>query len=396
MPRLSPIPNDSPAALVLGLDSHGLAIARALADGGVTVYAVEQNRGLPGAVSNRIRRIFVVDDFMSDQLVASLLQVRTELGAHPRVALLAVNDRQVSVIARHASQLQPYYCIAWLEQAQTILKLQRKDELESVCRQHGMAYPRSVVFASTALPAEAAALRYPVIVKPVRPLSSFKTLLAVNAGELQQHLQRYARDLPILGQEYIAGADQSIYFGALMLDRGRVLHGMAGRKISSFPPARGQTTIAETVDAPAVMRLTEQFFAGLGLSGPVSLELKRDPEGHYWVIEPTVGRTDFWAELCIGAGFNQPLMEFQLAIGVPVTPAASPRRCVWYDTERDPLAWLRLCWRERTLHPRRSYQCFPYHGHGDWRPVARAFKRLGLARLAQWLRPRAEAGTSPR
>ena len=191
--------------------------------------------------------------------------------------------------------------------------------------------------------------------------------------------------MPILAQEYIPGGDSSIYFGALILDRGRVVHGMAGQKIKSYPPARGQTTIAQTVDAPEVLRMTEQFFSGAGLSGPVSLELKRDPEGRYWVIEPTVGRTDFWVELCIGAGFNQPLMEWQLAAGLPVTPAGPAVHCVWYDTERDPTAWARLCWQEKTGRPRGARQLFPYLGHADWLTVARALRNVGRSRLRHWL-----------
>lgn len=192
--------------------------------------------------------------------------------------------------------------------------------------------------------------------------------------------------MPILAQEYVPGGDDCLYFGALMLDRGRVLHGMAGRKIASHPPAQGQTTIAVTVDAPDVLALTDQFFAGMQLSGPVSLELKRDALGRYWVIEPTVGRTDFWAQLCIGAGFNQPLMEWQLACGLPVTPVGPMRHCVWYDAERDPLAYLGLCWQERTLRPRGARQLFPYHGHGDWLPVLRALRRMGSRLSARAVR----------
>jgi hypothetical protein len=170
---------------------------------------------------------------------------------------------------------------------------------------------------------------------------------------------------------------------------------MAGRKVASFPPARGQTTIAQTCtgpDATEVLRQTERFFAGTGLSGPVSLELKRGPDGRWWVIEPTVGRTDFWAELCIGAGFSQPLLEFQLACGLPVSQPGALRPCVWYDTERDPLAWVRLAWRERTLRPLAQGQRFPYARHRDPRPLLRAMgrqARLRAARLARRPTPNA-------
>lgn len=372
----------SPAALVLGLDSHGLAEARAMADAGVCVYALKVNLGLPGAVSNRIKRIFLVQSFSDEHLLPALQSAAVELKNHASVALIAISDRQVAAVARLLNVLPPLYRVSWADRAEALLPLTCKDQLEAVSLRQGLNYPKSTLYTSATLPLPEHGLRYPVILKPVQPLSSFKTLLAQDMNELHQHLSAHRDALPILAQEYVAGGDECIYFGALMLDRGRVLHGMAGRKIASHPPARGQTTIGETVDAPEVLALTEQFFAGTQLSGPVSLELKRDADGRYWVIEPTVGRTDFWAELCIGAGFNQPLMHWQLACGLPVTPPAGPMQpCVWYDTERDPLAWLRLCWQERRLRPRGARQLFPYYGHGDWRPVLRAFMRLAQARM---------------
>ena len=374
-----------PVALVLGLDSHGLAVARALADAGVWVYALEPNPAAPGAATNRVRGCFNLPDFSEPNLLPALRRVRKLLHMHAQVVLITINDRQVTAVSHHLDELLSLYRIAWADQAATILKLQRKDELESFSIAQGLRYPKSALFVGTEHPGTDHGLRYPVILKPVQPLSSFKTLIAQNDTQLEQHLQQHRGALPILAQEYVPGGDSSIYFGALMLDRGKVLHGMAGRKIASHPPARGQTTIAETVDAPDVNRLTEQFFRGTGLSGPVSLELKRDPQGQYWVIEPTVGRTDFWAELCIGAGFNQPLMEFQLAAGVPPAPASPPRHCVWYDTERAPMAWLQLCWAERTWNPRNGTQRFPYHGHADWRPLVRACTRVFVGRLRSGL-----------
>jgi predicted ATP-grasp superfamily ATP-dependent carboligase len=385
---------------VLGLDSHGLAVARALADGGVTTYAVRKHPPLPGAATNRVRATFAVprDEFMrfDDTIVPRLLAVRQQLAAHERVALIAINDRQVATIGRHLDALRPAFDIAWADSAATVLRLQQKSELEAFSRAQGLEYPQSALCEQPEPTAQALALRYPVILKPVRPLSSFKTLLVRDAAELGAALRQQAHDLPILAQEYIAGGDSSLYFGALMLDRGRVVHGMAGRKVASFPPARGQTTIAQTCSGPEateVLRQTERFFAGTGLSGPVSLELKRGPDGRWWVIEPTVGRTDFWAELCIGAGFSQPLLEFQLACGLPMQPPGPLQPCVWYDTERDPLAWVRLAWREGTLRPLAAGQRFPYAGHRDLRPLTRAVAAQVSRRTTQ--RPRKQP-PSPR
>jgi predicted ATP-grasp superfamily ATP-dependent carboligase len=380
-----------PAALVLGLDSHGLAVARALSRAGVAVYAVEKDRQNPGIRTRYVKRVFPVADYTAEHLMPALALARRALAAHGKVALLAINDRQVEVIAQHLPALRVDYCIAWADQAESIVKLQRKDQLESVAVKQGLNYPKSVVFVQPDWPADAPTLRYPVILKPVRPLSSFKALLIDEPVDLIPALQRQAHDLPILAQEYILGGDAAIYFGALLLDRGRVVHGMAGRKIASYPPARGQTTIAETVDAPDVMRLTRQFFDGFALSGPVSLELKLDTEGRFWVIEPTIGRTDFWVELCINAGFNQPLMEFELAVGLPLTDPGPLRGSVWYDTERDIAAYAGLCWREAHLRPRGKSQAFPYLRHRDWHPFVGAVVRL----IRRWARPHAPEARNP-
>lgn len=342
---------------------------------------LERDRRLPGVRSNRVAGIFWVEDYTAPNLVPALLEVRQALAAHRQVVLMPINDRQVGVIAQALPTVAAQHLVSWEHCAQTVVRLQRKDELEAVCVQKSMRYPRSIVFQNPQQARLATEMRFPLIIKPVRPLSSFKTLMAQDLAELEGHLLARASDLPILCQEYVAGDDRQIYFGALMLDHGRVLHRMAGRKIVSHPPARGQTTIAETVDAPEVLQLTELFFAGLELTGPVSLELKRDPEGEYWVIEPTLGRTDFWAELCISAGFNQPLMEYQLAAGLAVTPATGLRECVWYDTEREPAAYLSLCRYEGSLRPLGKDPVFPYLGHADHKTFLQAVARMAQRKV---------------
>jgi hypothetical protein len=175
---------------------------------------------------------------------------------------------------------------------------------------------------------------------------------------------------------------------------------IVGRKIASYPPARGQTTVAETVDAPEVLALTRRFFAGLNLSGPVSLELKRAPDGSFWVIEPTVGRTDFWLELCVAAGFNQVYQEFQLALGQPAQPTALRGPVCWFDGERDILAYWKAVLAHGSLRPFGGKRpVFTFWRAGDQGPFLRACQlglatrvRGRLARLATAVRGRRDSG----
>lgn len=371
----------SPAALVLGVDSHGLAAVRALAEAGIPTYALEKDRNCPGLASRYLRRWFGVTSFETADLGRELPPIRAQLAEHDEVVLLAMSDRQVEALANLSAELAPLFRIAWAGEASTVLSLQRKDQLEARSLAQGLNYPRSQVFGHASEARLAEHFRFPMIIKPVRPLSSFKTLMVQSTDELAQLLDRYQADLPILGQEYVEGGDESIFFGALTLDHGRVVQAMAGRKLASHPPARGQTLVAETVDAPEVLAATEQFFKGLNLSGPVSLEVKRARDGSLWVIEPTVGRTDFWVGLCIGAGFNQPLQEFQLALGVQPSVTEPLRACVWYDSERAPLAYPMLAWRQRRLRPNRAQQYFSFAGHRDPVPLFKALFRKILSNL---------------
>lgn len=373
--------DSSAAALIIGMDSHGLAVARALAAQGVTVYALERDASLPGAASRYVSRVFTLPDFTEDHLLPALRRVRVELAAIGRLVLFAMNDRQVGIVAHHIDEIGAIYRISWSASADVVLRLQRKDSLEKASHDQGLNYPRSVVFDQAADSNNADGFRFPVILKPVQPLSSFKTHVAHSLPEVDAFVRQKTHDLPILCQEYIEGGDEALYFGELLLDRGKSLFGMTGRKVLSHPPGQGQATVAETFEDAEVLKLTEQFFAGSGLSGPAALELKRDPQGRFWVIEPTIGRTEFLVELCIAAGFNQPWMEFQLACGRPVALPAQIEPRMWCDTERDPLVYARLCIAARSWRPRRKKAVFPYVGHGDSGPVLRAWKRFVGQRL---------------
>lgn len=361
------------AALVIGLCSHGLSVARALRRQKVDVYALEKNLALPGAATNAVQRLFTVKDFSDAELLPALVAIRAQLAQYDQVVLFPTNDNHVRLVGEQFERLRPHYLLSWSGCIPEVLRLQKKSELAATSVARGLQYPKSAVIGALGDAADAVAgLRYPMIIKPVRPLSSFKTRLAASEAELLGALAEYEADLPILAQEYIAGGDDCLYFGALVLDAGRLVQGMVGRKLASHPPAQGQTTCAEVVLEPQVLALTGQFFDGSRLSGPVSLELKKGPDGSFWVIEPTVGRTDFWSELCIAAGFNQPWQEYLLALGQPITPAALALDVAWYDAERDTLGYCLQAWRQRSLRPYGKRAVFTYFRYDDTAPFLRS------------------------
>jgi len=380
-----------PPAIVIGACGHGLALVRALSDGAVPVLMLESDLLLPG-VRTRLAELVPIADINGRGLVEALLELRPRIRCPGKPVLFLTNDTMVRTIGRAWGQLAASYALSWGDAAERLLPLLDKVALEAHCEQVGVAYPSTKVL-HNANEAEAAAkaIGFPVIVKPSRPLSRFKTALPQTVGELLGLLERYASDLPFLVQRFIPGDDRSIHFCALYLDRGQVLARFDGHKLRSRP--MGHTSIAESLIDQAVYEQTLRFFEPLALSGPVSLELKKDETGALWVIEPTVGRTDFWIGLCVVNGVNIPLLEYCHQTGMARPGMQQRDAAVWFNEDRDPLGrvWLGLIL--RLMRGRRASYLFLHrddpgpsrsflrdflleYGTAVWRGLGKRLRRL--------------------
>lgn len=330
----------SPGAIVVGLCAHGVGMVRSLHREGVRVIALEANEAMPG-VRTRCAEVRIVPDINGDGLIDALAKLAQDRPECSGDVLMLTNDKMVEVVGRHADTVSRYFRLSWGHAAPALLPLLAKDQIEARCKKVGINYPTSVLLTQfDDAPKTLAQLSFPVIAKPTRPVSAFKTQVSASMEAFFGARARMETSMPLVVQEFIAGDDSAIRFGALYLDHGRVLARFEGRKLRSRP--MGHTTIAVSEPDDEVHTLACRFFEGLALSGPVSLELKRDPAGNYWVIEPTVGRTDFWAGLCAANGVDLTLVEYA-AIATQPLPAASQRKThIWVNGERDPgaVVWL--------------------------------------------------------
>src|SRR5205085_1978080 len=70
-------------------------------------------------------------------------------------------------------------------------------------------------------------------------------------------------------------------------------------------------------DAAELTRLTDSFFSAVGFIGMGSMEYKRDHrDGRFYMVEPTVGRTDYQEEIAALNGINIPSAAFRAELGV--------------------------------------------------------------------------------
>lgn len=325
------------AALVVGLCAHGLSVVRALAKQGVQVFAVEANKELPG-VHTRYANVLMVKDINSEMLIEELIKIAIKLDTYTMVLFLT-NDNMVINVAKSWERLCPHYLASWESCSKKILRLLHKDSFADYCLKNGFKHPKTILLKSVAdLKSMETGLKYPVIIKPTKPLSGFKVKLIYTRNTAEKLFDLYAKDLPFIAQEWIAGSDECIYSSTLYLIKGRVVDRFESRKIRSFPPTLGAASATIQIKHEIFFNKTVQFFMPMDLSGPVALEYKIDDKGIPWIIEANLARTEYTLDMCIKAGVNIPYHEYCEQTGHSYRSNAARLSILWVDSERDKCA----------------------------------------------------------
>jgi predicted ATP-grasp superfamily ATP-dependent carboligase len=163
---------------------------------------------------------------------------------------------------------------------------------------------------------------------------------AYKVGSLEEVAQLWSRMQGVVDQliiqEWIEGGDSDIYFCLQYRPAGgRPASSFTGRKICQWPLLVGGT--ASCIPAPEaaaeLTKLTDDFFGTVGFLGVGSMEFKRDRrDGRFYMIEPTVGRTDYQEEIAVLNGVNIPLAAYRGELGMEAPPpfAVRPARA-WRD-----------------------------------------------------------------
>lgn len=373
-PNVSHVADDSErragstAALIIGFTIQGLAIARALSKEGIVVYAIERSPG--GGLFSMRHPVFhtrhvkfsYFENLLDKNLIVTLLEYRQAI-PEERVVLYPASDNTVAALARYWDELDGHYVLSWHDCRDEIAKIIQKGCLPSYCDSVGVRYPKTAIIQSDSdVDSCIESLAFPMLVKPNKPASSFKTHICSNKAELLNFAKAESSNWPLVVQEWIDGPDSNLYFYNCFLVHGKEHFGMAGRKVRASPPNLGRATVTETSADPGVCEVSQQLLKAFQISGPVALEFKKDNLGQYWFIEANVGRTEFCVDLPIQAGFNLPYIEFMYALRRVLPEVREVDECIWYDTDKEPFSHIVLCAKERTFQPHGKKQVFPYMG----------------------------------
>jgi predicted ATP-grasp superfamily ATP-dependent carboligase len=325
------------SAVLVGLGLNGLGVARSLGKEGVRVIALDSNPRSP-TWATRYADVRHVESLAGVKLINTLLELRSALPSDP--VLLLTEEEAVATVSAMRERLAGKYLFS-LPSDDLIRRLLDKLTFQELAEQLGSPIPRSLRISHDTDHAELASLRYPCVLKAATKTVEFgrrfrKAYRVSNPAEAI-NLWQQMRDLApeMILQEWIEGSDADVYFCLQYRPSNRRdVISFTGRKLMQWPPLVGGT--ATCIPAPEVEQelslLTEQFFSSVGFVGLCSMEYKRDSRnGRFYMVEPTVGRTDYQEEVATLNGVNIPFAAWRAEMGLPSPPRRQTRLLGWRD-----------------------------------------------------------------
>jgi D-aspartate ligase len=329
-------------ALIVGGGLNALGIVRSLGSRGIALIVMDTDSKSP-AMRSRYGRKQTVAALEGDALIDSLLAMAREFPDRP--VLFLTEEKSVITVSSQRHRLAGAFRIR-LPQHDRLMQLMQKQGFSELAAIHAAPVPQTVRIESPADLAQLGRLKFPCILKPNRKDYAYGARFqkAYKVASIGEAAALYAQIRPILAdmviQEWIEGDDSEIYFCLQYIGTdGAPTASFAGRKIRSWPPRIGGT--ASCTEAweyqQELTEATSRFFRDVGFTGMGSMEYKRDVrDGKFYMIEPTVARTDFQQEVATLNGVNIPLLAYRYEMGLPAAPATQrPAPRVWRDPQSD-------------------------------------------------------------
>lgn len=332
----------SVSAIVVGGGVNALGVVRSLGQGGVPVAVLDTNPHAP-AMRSRHATPHRVPAIEGQTLMDELRLYAQRLSGE--AVLFLTEEKSVETVSTLREQLHPRLRIR-LPAHERLMQLMHKQGFFELGEPLQAPVPRTIRLQGLHDLPLVQSLRYPCALKPsgksyeygARFKKAYKVASADEVQTLYREIEPVLADMVV--QEWIEGQDSEIYFCLQYIGRdGELVASFPGRKIRSWPPRIGGTAscTAAWEHEPELTRLTADFFRQVGFSGMGSMEYKRDErDGRFYMVEPTVGRTDFQEEVATVNGCNLPLAAHRYEMGLPslgIAPVQPPR--VWRDAQVD-------------------------------------------------------------
>ena len=331
---------ETPIAVVAGVDVNGLGVVRSLGGAGVRLVAIDTDLAKP-TMGTRFGRKLQVPSLVGESFIVSLLDLAKDLRQKP--VLFLTQEESVAAVSAARERVLAFYHFSMPEQ-RVMQMLMDKALFQKTAETLNCPVPRAVLVSSNEDMTAIEALRFPCVLKPLTKdpaygrifAKAYRISSALEVARLWSEIGKVVSE--VIVQEWIEGGDSDVYFCLQYRRSGEQAVSFVGRKTCQWPPLVGGTACC--VPAPEahdeLTALTNAFFDAVGFVGLGSMEYKRDPrDNKFYMVEPTVGRTDYQEEIATLNGVNIPLAAFLGELGrtAPKSSKGSGPRG-W----RDPIA----------------------------------------------------------
>jgi len=308
----------TPPAIVVGFETNGLGVARALARLRISCIGV----GGPEwncARYTRTATVFRSRLWEESAVVEKLIEIGRTLPA--KSPLLITKDEPVLWISSARRELEPFYEFALPDESVVQLLMSKLCFLERAAAK-GWPMPGSWLVNSEAeLAGCLDRITLPCILKPVNknhafrmhsPLKAFKVHTREELQAIYSMVSQWEPE--VLVQEWIAGGDDRVVYCLGYWNRsGKALALFPGMKLRQWPPECGNTALAAPVSNPLkdrLLKLTGEILGEFAYRGLGSVEFKLREDGSPVIMEPTVGRTNYQNEIAVLNGINLPAIAY--------------------------------------------------------------------------------------
>ncbi|HSU98181.1 MAG TPA: ATP-grasp domain-containing protein [Gemmatimonadaceae bacterium] len=320
-----------------------LAVVRSLGAAGHTVHVcASTSRTLAGA-SRFARSEHVVANALANPATFTT-EVRDLISQLGIDTLIPMSEPALLALLPERERLENV--LIPFPEADVFSAISDKQAVLAAAARAGIATPEQTVLHDASSALDVSSIRYPVVVKPARSVSTGagdRLKLSVRHAASAQELESVLREMdprayPLLLQQRIVGPGVGIF---VLLWDGQLIAQFAHRRIREKPPSGGISVYRASIAVDAeLLRRSVALLAEFAWRGVAMIEYKLDEHTGVPYLMEINGR--FWGslQLAIDAGVDFPRLLIEAATGrtpAPVTQFRIDVRSRWFWGDVDYL-----------------------------------------------------------
>jgi predicted ATP-grasp superfamily ATP-dependent carboligase len=329
---------------------QSLAAARSLGRAGLRVALGESASqvsgagGIPAFRSRYSARNIIFPSYSGDgaPFAEAVVEFATR---HPTRVILPGGDPTIAALVPHRARFAALGSTLAVASDAALKVANDKSRTLEIAKDLGIAHPKSIRVNSVEdLPTAINELGFPFVLKPTVSWTGMLDervvpIEVIDKGEANAAAERFlSTGCGLLAQQWASGRREGV---TLFLASGEVLATFGHVEHRTTPALGGASVVRESIPVPPdIHDPSVQLVTKIGLEGICEVEYRRDGDGRPLLMEINA-RPVGTVENAMLAGIDFPLMIWQWANGLPVSPAADYRTGIRMRWIQGDLRWLR-------------------------------------------------------